>query len=418
VYGLKRLLILILLLVNISILSLFIRDVDAEPLIKDPSLKVELVTQGLSSPTSMAFIEENKILVLEKNSGEVRQISNGILQENPVLKLRIDHTTPTCCRGLLGIAITPGNMINGTSNKKVYLYFSELLSNESVRNRVYRYEWNGELLINPVKILDLPATPGPNHPGGKLVIGKDGNVYTVIGDLNNEGLLQNTKGKRLLTDTSVIIRINPLNGEAVNNNPFFNIGSENAKKYYGYGIRNSFGLAIDPITGYLWDTENGDKDYDEINQVLPGFNSGWNQLMGPMDESDVKVSDLVNLPNSKYIDPVFSFAPSLGITGIEFFNSGSLGAIYRNNIFVGDINNGNLYFFRVNAARNGLDLDSEQTNLRDFVANGNKELSEIALGTGFEGITDIKTGLDGFLYILTFDEDADGDGKIYKIIKS
>ena len=100
---------------------------------------------------------------------------------------------------------------------------SESLPNSSVRNRVYQYEWNGDSLLNPIRILDLPATPGPNHPGGKLVIGKDGYLYTVIGDLNNEGLLQNIKGENILTDTSVIIRIDPTSGKAPEDNPFFNL---------------------------------------------------------------------------------------------------------------------------------------------------------------------------------------------------
>ncbi len=386
---------------------------NAQPSFKDSSLQAKIVAEGLNSPTSMAFVDANKILVLEKNSGQVRLISNGVLQTEPVLKLRVDHTTLTCCRGLLGIAVR-----NSTSNTFVFLYFSELLEDGSVRNRVYRYQWSDDSLIRPVRILDLPAEPGPNHPGGKLVFGNDNYLYTIIGDLNNDGLLQNSNGERF-TDTSVIIKINPANGKGLENNPFFRSGlGENTKKYYGYGIRNSFGLAIDPITGLLWDTENGDKDFDEINLVQPGFNSGWNKLMGPMAESDVKVNDLVNLPNSKYVDPVFSFAPSLGVTGIEFFNSGNLGEKFRNNIFVGDINNGNLYFFKVNSARNGFELDSQKFGLTDLVANGNNELAKIVLGTGFQGITDIKTGPDGFLYVLTFDEDAGGDGKIYKIIKS
>jgi glucose/arabinose dehydrogenase len=104
------------------------------------------------------------------------------------------------------------------------------------------------------------------------------------------------------------------------------------------------------------------------------------------------------------------------VTGIEFLNSSVLGPQYKNNIFVGDINNGNLYFFKVNSTRNGLDLS--QPNLSDLVAKGKRELSEISLGTGFEGITDIKTGPDGSLYILTFDEAKNGDGKIYRIARS
>jgi glucose/arabinose dehydrogenase len=186
-------------------------------------------------------------------------------------------------------------------------------------------------------------------------------------------------------------------------------------KYYGYGVRNSFGLDIDPVTGVLWDTENGDKDFDEINLIKPGFNSGWRQLMGPLSANKVSIDDLVRFPGSRYSDPVFSFAPSLGVTDIQFFNSTKLGAKYANNVFVGDINHGNLYFFTLNKARTGFVFDQDEQNLLDHIANGEKELSEIALGTGFGGITDIKTGPDGLLYILTFDQELRGEGKIYRI---
>lgn len=131
--------------------------------------------------------------------------------------------------------------------------------------------------------MNLPATPGPNHPGGKLVLDKrEGTLYTVVGDVNNEGMLQNvnsSNNKEDLTDSSVIIRINAKDGSAPLNNPFVRIKDtfpfSQLEKYYGYGIRNSFGLSIDPVTNNLRDTENGDKDYDEINLVYPGFNSGW-----------------------------------------------------------------------------------------------------------------------------------------------
>ena len=142
--------------------------------------------------------------------------------------------------------------------------------------------------------------------------------------------------------------------------------------YYAYGIRNSFGLAVDPVTSKLWDTENGPGNSDEINLVEPGFNSGWRQLMGPLSENKVRINDLVMFPGSHYSDPVFSFAPSLGVTDIQFFNSTKLGDRYANNIFVGDINHGNLYFFTLNAARTGFIFDKNEQNLLDRVANGEK----------------------------------------------
>jgi aldose sugar dehydrogenase len=388
----------------------------AQPTFKDSTLKAELIVEeGLSSPTSMAFLDDNNILVLEKNSGEVRLVSNGILQEEPVLKLDVDATTLTCCRGLLGI---------GTIGKEgVFLYFSEAAKDDQpVRNGLYKYQWNEQdhTLVNPQLILDLPATPGPNHPGGKIAIGKDHYLYTVIGDLNNEGQLQNIEDGPEPNDSSIILKINPEDGSPAKDNPFLYVeeeGQNQMNKYYAYGIRNTFGLAIDPVTGFLWEAENGDEDYDEINLVRPGFNSGWKKLMGPISESDVTEDDLVNFPNSYYSDPAFSWNPSLGVTDIEFLDSSKLGSRYANNIFVGDITNGNLYFFELNQNRTGLVFDNPNIQT-DLVADDEEQLDDITLATGFGGITDIETGPDGLLYILTFDQESDGEGKIYKISSS
>jgi glucose/arabinose dehydrogenase len=266
--------------------------------------------------------------------------------------------------------------------------------------------------------LDLPAEPGPNHPSGKIAIGKDGYLYTAIGDLNNEGQLQNLNDGSQPSDSSVFLRIITVDGSAPSDNPFVKLAKSypdsQMAKYYGYGLRNSFGLAIDPLTGNLWDTENGDTDYDEINIVKPGFNSGWKKLMGPISESDITLMDLVIFPGSHYVDPIFSWNPSLGVTDIEFLNSSILGINYENNVFVGDITKGNLYYFILNNTRTGILFDNPNVQ-EDLVANG-KEIDDLILGTGFEGITDIATGPDGYLYILTFDQKQDGEGKIYRIL--
>jgi glucose/arabinose dehydrogenase len=421
-HSIKRVMLskLPIVLVTVSVsfsmmLSLYLNPASAQPSFKDPNLQAEMVVEsGLSSPTSMAFLNDSDILVLEKNSGEVRLVSNGILQEEPVLRLNVDTTTQTCCRGLLGVA---------SIENEVFLYFSESgKDDQPVKNRLYKYQWNEQAhtLVNPQLILDLPATPGPNHPGGKIVIGKDNYLYTAIGDLNNEGQLQNIDDGSPPNDSSVILKISPKDGSPANDNPFLHNaekGESQMDKYYAYGIRNVFGLAIDPITGFLWEAENGDEDYDEINLVRPGFNSGWKKLMGPISESDATNEDLVKFSNSYYSDPVFSWNPSLGITDMEFFDSTILGARYANNIFVGDITSGNLYFFEVNQNRTGLVFDNPDIQT-DLVADNEEQLADITLATGFGGITDIETGPDGLLYILTFDQESDGEGKIFKISPS
>ena len=384
----------------------------AAPSIKDPSLKVETVVTGLSSPTSMAFIDNNNILILEKG-GLVRLVSNGVLQAKPVLQVSVDTVSE---RGLLGIDIlnsTRTGTASANNNKFVFLYYTESKSGD-LRNRVYRYEWNGQIqnLVNPTLILDLPALPGPNHNGGKLVIGPDHYLYAVIGDLNHRGKLQNIKDGPDPDDTSVILGVNPNDGSAAKDNPFINDPITAMHKYYAYGVRNSFGITFDPMTGNLWQTENGPDVYDEINVVKPGFNSGWIQVMGPLSRNaGVSTDQLVNFPGSHYADPVFSWKNPVAVTDIEFIKSSMLGEKYKNNIFVGDYNNGNLYYFELNSTRTGI---KQQTGPSGLVIDNSAQLSSVTFGTGFGGITDIKTGpTDGFLYVLSIN-----DGNIYKIVPS
>ena len=371
----------------------------------DAKLHVREVTSGLSQPTAMAFIGPGDILVLQKGDGRVRRVINGMLQPGIVLDVAVDSASE---RGLLGIAIHPGF----PSAPFVYLYYTQSntardSSGSPLANRVYRHTWNGRALVSPSLILDLPVTPGPNHNGGTMTFGPDGKLYIVIGDLNRDGQLQNFSTGPAPDNTGVIFRVND-DGSAPNDNPFFAQGG-NLAKYYAYGVRNSFGLAFDPITGELWDTENGPTNNDEINLVQPGFNSWLESDHGSCQRRDIEgTSDLVFFPGSHYADPKFSWLTTVGPTAIAFLDSARLGIDYRNDVFVGDINNGNLYHFPVNATRDGFDLITN--GLADLVADNRTELQEVILGTGFGGITDLKVGPDGLLYVLSF-----GLGKIFVI---
>ena len=375
----------------------------AQPSIeKDSNLKVDSMVSGLSSPTSMAFLDNHNILVLEKD-GNVRLVSNGQLQPQPVLRVSVDTKSE---RGLLGIAVM-------NNSKAVFLYYTDSQGGGELRNRVYRYEWNGQTLVNPKLILDLPGLPGPNHDGGKLSIGPDNYLYAIIGELRHNGKLQNIKDGPDPDDTGVIFRVNPADGSPVENNPFANDSNQAMHRYYAYGIRNSFGIGFDPITGNLWETENGEDTYDEINLVKPGFNGGWKIIMGPLARtSGVTENELVNFPGSHYSDPLFSWLKPVAVTAIEFMSSSKLGANYQNNMFVGDYKNGNLYMLKLNKDRTGIEFDNNQQSagLSDLVVDNKNELNAVNFGSGFNSITDIKTGPDGLLYVLSF-----GDGSIYRI---
>jgi aldose sugar dehydrogenase len=346
----------------------------------------------------MAFIGLRDILVLQKADGRVRRVINGILQPDPVLDVAVDSASE---RGLLGIAIHP----NFPVSSFVYLYYTESSNGSDtsgspapLANRVYRYTWNGSALVSPQLLLDLPVTPGPNHNGGTMTFGPDGKLYVVIGELNRTGQLQNFLGAAAPDDTGVIFRIND-DGSAPSDNPFFSQGG-NLAKYFAYGIRNSFGLAFDSVTGKLWDTENGVANYDEINLVEPGFNSGWQRIMGPSIRDPQGTSDLVIFSGAHYADPKFSWFNVVAPTGIVFTNVATLGVDYQDSVVVGDVNNGNLYRFRLNPARDGFLFSNP--NLGDLVADNSQELQELIWGTGFVGVTDLKVGRDGLLYVLSF----------------
>ena len=383
------------------------------PVLHDETLALELVVEGLDLPTSMRFLDDGTILVLEKNNGQVRVVSDGKLLDEPAIDVEVATAVE---QGLLGIAIW-----NGENDTSVFLYLTENYEDKT-RNVVYKYIYdeNEKILENMTLVLVLPGEPGPFHNGGKLAIGpRDGYLYAVIGDVSSGGgILDNQIPGRPPNNKSVILRVDRDNGTPVEDNPFYNYtGSmEKLHQYYAYGIRNSFGMEFDPMTGKLWMTENGDNVYDEINIVEPGFNSGWHKIMGPIIRTNMTIeNDLIIFDGAKYGDPIFSWYVPVGVTDIEFLNSTKLGEKYDDNVFVGDVNNGNLYFFQVNGNRTGVTFHDPR--LLDLVADPVKEgedseLSSLILGDGFGRITDIESGPDGLLYIMTYE-----DGKIYRLKK-
>jgi aldose sugar dehydrogenase len=396
--------------------------------ITDSSLKSQLITQGLRAPSAMAFIGPNDILVTEKNTGNVQRIANGTISSQPLLHV---DTTKKDERGLLGIATS----INNESKKTfVFLYFTEAQLNDAgsptpdpLGNRVYRYELIDNKLVNPKLLLDLPALPGPRHNAGKMAIGPDDNLYVSIGDVDGsfKGIGTETKAQNYEDGPAPdgragILRITqnglPVGEGILGNTPVLNL-------YYAYGIKNSFGFDFDPITGKMWDTENGPTFGDEINIIEPGFNSGWVKVQGiwkmdvdPLEEpekGEIATNgslDLVDFGGKgRYSSPEFTWSNTVGPTALRFFSSDKLGEQYKNDIFVGDIKYGNIYHFKLNKDRTGFILNGA---LADKVASGEDGTEQIEFAEGFGGITDLEIGPDGYLYVLIYDSE---DGRIYRI---
>ena len=396
--------------------------------ITDSNLRSQLIARGLKAPSAMAFIGPNDILVTEKNTGNVQRVTNGIISEQPLLHV---NATKKDERGLLGIATS----INNESKKTfVFLYFTEAQLNDAgsptpvpLGNRVYRYELVDNKLVSPKLLLDLPALPGPRHNAGKMAIGPDDNLYVSIGDVDGSfrGIGTETKAQNYEDGPAPdgrggILRITqdglPVGDGILGNTPILNL-------YYAYGIKNSFGFDFDPITGKMWDTENGPTFGDEINVVEPGFNSGWVKVQGiwkmdvdPLEEPEkgeiaTNASlDLVDFGGKgRYSPPEFTWSNTVGPTALSFFSSDKLGEKYKNDIFVGDIKYGNIYHFKLNKDRTGFILNGA---LADKVASGEDGTEQIEFAEGFGGVTDLEIGPEGYLYVLIYNSE---DGRIYRI---
>jgi len=361
-----------------------------KPQILDDNFLIDEVIVGIESVTALTFIE-NDILFLEKESGKIRHIKDGILVDKPVWDFQVKQEGCNCFTesGLLGIT---------SIDSDVYVYVTEELNldESNVENRIYKFTWNDNKLQNPLLLNILPADAMMHH-GGTLVADLDGNVFATIGDQMLETSIQNYDND-IIVDAGIILRVGydqDFKSPSTSPNPF--------DHYYAIGIRNSFGLAVDPKTGYLWDTENGPDKFDEINLVDNKFNGGWAKILGPS-------TDTVSLNYTtvfSYSDPEFSWESTVVPTGISFVDE--KWNEYQNSLFVGDCKSGNLYQFKLNDFRDGFIF--ENPDLQDLVLNELDNDEEIIFGKNFGCITDVEYSYDGYLYVISYLN----NGAIFKI---
>jgi glucose/arabinose dehydrogenase len=449
------------------------------PEVLDPDLEVRTAISGLIQPTSMAFIGDDDFLVIEKSTGQVKRIRGGEVHST-VLDLVVNSNSE---RGGLGLALHPKFKKNGW----VYIFWSQSktgadsTTGDGVRlmgNRIDRFEWeNGRLEFdrNIIKFRafqqDAPENAfRGNHDGGVIRFGPDGKLYAIVGDTGRRGNTQNLVdgpfGPGMPDDqfggpeiddlhrTGVIVRLDD-DGDAPRDNPFWRAGrmmggevGENVQKIFSYGIRNSFGMAFDPRSGDLWQQENGDDSFSELNRVPPGMNSGWIQIMGPAsrvaqfktiettmvpdppdprapngyfglqqtrwlptniaDTPEQALSRLFSLPGSFFSDPELSWKFEVGPGGIGFLDSDDLGREYEDDLFMGGSRNflEGGHIFRFNLTRNRRAVDVDDPRLEDGVADnvGKWTLGEsesLLFGRNFGVGTDIHTGPDGDLYVVS-----------------
>jgi glucose/arabinose dehydrogenase len=453
--------------------SVVVNAQDVMPTVVDPNLSVRRVVAGLNTPTSMAFLGPRDFLVLEKPTGKVQRVTDGQVTST-VLDLAVNSASE---RGLLGIALHPAfPQVPG-----VYLYWtqsstgadSDVLSEVPLLgNRVgATLTFHSNLKMIRALQEDAGQPARGNHDGGILRFGPDGKLYVLIGDVGRRGQMQNLPngpfGPGMPDDqfggpapddehlSGVILRLND-DGTAPHDNPFYKVGASsggeagaNIQKVFAYGLRNSFGMAFDPYSGHLWDEQNGDDSFTEINRVEPGMNGGWVQVMGPIsriaqfkgietsqeffglqqvrwspeniaDSPQVALSRMFMLPGARYSDPEFSWKFEVAPAGVGFMKGRALGPQYDGDFFVGaarpTLQGGHL--FRFNLTGNRLKIAVDDPRLEDRVADNLAkfditESESLLFGENFGIGTDIHTGPNGNLFLVSLTH-----GAVYEIFRN
>lgn len=397
-------------------------------ILNNKNLEADLVVSGLDFPTGMAFIDSNDFLILEKNTGLVKRVLDGEVQSKPLLELNVDSKDE---RGLLGIEIDK-NINNNNNYFNVYLSYVQCEDDELCQFKVTKYELDNfqDLLVNPVDLLALDSFPDPSHIGGILKIGPDSHLYVTVGDFHGtdnskifETQAQNFEEGVPADGRGGILRIS-LDGFSYDNGIFG--GEYPLNLYYAYGIRNSFGMDFDPLTGYLWDTENGPEYGDEINLVYPGFNSGSTKIHGKsnedfdfqyigIEEYNYQNSDNLGMLNGQgiYSDPKLSWEATVAPTSLIFLDSNSLGSNYEYDMFVANAK-GTIYNFDLNNLREELVLNGP---LQDKRVDSKEEEIQNKFAEGFDIITDMEVNpYDGTLYIVSSKRGT--EGSVYKIVSN
>ena len=462
----------------------------------DANLQVTpVINTGLTQPIGLVFLGPSDMLVLEKGSGQVKRVINGVLQANAVLDLAVNSASE---RGLLSLALHP----QFPATPWVYVRWTESSTGVDTNdisevpllgNRVDRFVWNAatstltmdrNILRLRARQTDNVAVPGHpgitnpaengNHNGGQMRFGPDGKLYLFTGDLGRRGWLQNLANgpftsAPFVDDTfggpepdnahfsGIIVRLNE-DGTTPSDNPFFEVGARiggeagaNIQKIYSYGHRNGFGMAFDPYTGDLWETENADDAFSEVNRIFAGMNGGWIQLAGPLSRfmqfreiettlfgsalqqvryppsrlafaPGLALAQMVMFRGAKYSDPEFSWKFEVGPSGTAFVKGTALGQEYDGTLWIGSARSfgqvggtgGSLYRLRLLSNRKNVDVRGDP-RLADRVADntakfGATESETLIIGRGFGITPDLVQGPDGNLYVVSLT-----DGIVYRI---
>jgi glucose/arabinose dehydrogenase len=295
---------------------------------------IQTIASGLAFPAAFTFVPDGRIVYGERFTGEVRILDPA--SGDDTLFFTITKVETTGERGLLGLAVDPGY----PGQPYVYAYATRNVGG-SIVNQVIRMTDIGDLNAGccPKVIFQSDTVSGSYHDGGRILFGPDGMLYIVVGDAHNASNAQdltNTPGKiHRITPTGAVPPDNPIRGSTI----------------FAYGIRNSFGFTFDPLTGILWEKDNGPACNDEVNVIRPGRNYGW----GPNETCSTPPPPPMNTNQDgpKPQQPLAWFTPTIAPTGTAFCVGCGL-VDSEGTLFFGAYNTGEIRRVTLTADRHGI----------------------------------------------------------------
>ncbi|WP_284602520.1 PQQ-dependent sugar dehydrogenase [Dickeya dadantii] len=341
---------------------------------------VTVLQDNLDHPWSLAFLPDDQGLLLTERSGQLRH-----WQAEKGLSAPLDGVPAVFARsqgGLLDVVLSP----NFRQDRRVYLSYAESGPDGLAGTAAGFGVLSDDLRrLNNFTVIfrQLPKRSTGAHFGGRMAFDRQGHLFIALGE-NQQRMLAQDLGSL----QGKLVRLTP-EGEAPVDNPFVN-HSGARPEIWSYGLRNPQGLALNPWSGDIWESEHGPRGGDEINIPRPGENYGWPLATYGIDYSGQNIPEFQGTEVAGTANPVYYWKVSPAISGMAFYNSGRFPA-WRHSLFIGAL---------------------AGTSLIRLSLEGDRVVSEERLlADRGERIRDVRVGPDGYLYVLT-DQD---NGKLLKV---
>jgi len=333
-----------------------------------------VVTKGLTHPWGMAFLPDGNILITER-PGCLRIVRNGVL--DPKLVAGLPPISPQGLSGLMDIALHP----RFAENKFVYISYHKPFGDNGRVAALARGTWDGSALTNVKELFASDVTT----EASRIVFGRDGMIYMSLGR-STEGA--NAPSQDPNNYGGKLIRLRD-DGTVPPDNPF--VGKAGYKpEIYTLGHRNQLGLAVNPETGQIWASEQGPNGGDEVNIIQAGKNYGWPVISMGRSSPGPRVSDQPVRDGME--QPHIVWVPSIALSGMTFYTGDKFPG-WKGNLFVGGLRQGEV-------PRTG------QLQRVEFNSKWEEIRREPMLRELGQRIRDVRQGPDGYVYLLTEENDA------------